>query len=224
MQEQEQEQEEEASAGSVLAVRYQELGLGRLTRRVSQRRRGSLAAHLRSIYLDAQFVHSVVTSYREHGTGRPQPQQQQDSTAFAVFANLRNGAWYLPPEAWDGQVYFKVRRLSMRCGWPSPVDPSRHINLTDSSTCHSHHRSPRTATRANGTSAARGSTCTWRLRRHRGGAPSSSTRRGAARYDAPMCIMEIGTPPTQRSFFVKIYTCRHTLTRSPIRCPSGRRS
>ena len=114
-------QEEEAS-GSGLAVRYQELGLGRLTRRVSQRRRGSLAVHLRSIYLDAQFVHSVVTSYREHGTGRPQPQQQQDSKAFAVFANLRNGAWYLPPEAWDGQVYFKVRRLSMRCGWPSPVE------------------------------------------------------------------------------------------------------
>lgn len=45
------EEEEDASG---LAVQYQQLGLGRLTRKVSQRRRGSLAAHLRSIYLDAQ--------------------------------------------------------------------------------------------------------------------------------------------------------------------------
>lgn len=102
-------EEEEDASGSGLAVRYQELGLGRLTRRVSQRRRNSLAAHLKSIYLDAQFVYSVVTCYREYGTGRPK--QLQDSKAFAVFANLRNGAWYLPPGAWDGHVYFKVGPL-----------------------------------------------------------------------------------------------------------------
>jgi hypothetical protein len=43
-----------SSTISSLAVRYQELGLGRLTRRVSQRRQSSLVNHLRSIYLDAQ--------------------------------------------------------------------------------------------------------------------------------------------------------------------------
>jgi hypothetical protein len=45
-----------------------------------------------------QFVNSVVTAYRE-----------AQAEPFAVFANLRNGEWYLPPEGLDGKVYFKVR-------------------------------------------------------------------------------------------------------------------
>lgn len=149
------EGEEEDATG--LAVRYQQLGLGRLTRRVSHRRRSSLANHLRSIYLDAQvrmgmgvctrdddndddrlwwlnhptnptcnamqFVHAVVRAYREQqqeqaGTP-PQPPPASAAAAseapFAVFANLRNGEWYLPPGLWDGRVYFKVKRLVGCC-------------------------------------------------------------------------------------------------------------
>jgi hypothetical protein len=145
-----------ASSSSLpAAVRYHELGLGRLTRRVSQRRQGSLASHLRSIYLDAQvrgsvdgascgnklcvmslielttlnqirfimqFVRSVVTAYRQAGNG-PSPscelqegeeeEEGPQRLPFAVFANLRNGEWYLPPVLWDGRVYFKVSRVNL---------------------------------------------------------------------------------------------------------------
>lgn len=76
-----------------------------------------------------QFAHSVVTAYRE---------QQQDSKAFAVFANLRNGEWYLPPEAWDGRVYFKVgQSASQSVGW-LVVDPVFPMCIWILPFCHSH--------------------------------------------------------------------------------------
>ena len=65
-----------------------------------------------------QYVQALLAAYRTSSLSTSEPIQEDEEApppaSPVVFANLRNGEWYLPPHVWSGQCYFKVKGVG---GW-----------------------------------------------------------------------------------------------------------